>query len=89
MLDDIIEFIVDVVLEIIIAVWGEAEVPKPIRIGLGVAGLALMFGLCGILIGMGIRDANMVPIAVGIGLLVVFIGAAIYWVRKHRREKSI
>ena len=89
MLDDIIEFIVDVVLEIILAVWGEAKVPKPIRIGLEVIVLALVFGLCGILIGMGIRDTNMVPIAVGAGLLVLFIGVTIYLVRKHRREKNI
>lgn len=89
MLDDIIEFIVDIVLEIILAVWGEAEVPKPIKIGLGVMVLALVFGLCGLLIGIGIRDTNVVPIAVGAGLLVVFIGVTIYLVRKHRREKHL
>ncbi len=89
MLDDIIEFIVDVVLEIIIAVGGEAEVPKPIKIVLGIVVLILAFGVCGIVIGIGIRDADIVPIAVGAGLLVLFIGVAIYLVRKHRREKNI
>ena len=89
MLDDIIEFIVDLVLEIIIAVWGEKNVPKPIQIALGIILLALVFGVCGIVIGIGIRDANMIPIAVGAGLLVLFIGVAIYLVRKHRRENGI
>lgn len=89
MLDDIIEFIVDLILEIIVAVWGEKEVPKPIKIVLGIVLLALVFGVCGIVIGMGIRDANMIPIAVGIGLLVLFAGVAVYLVRKHRREDGI
>ena len=89
MLDDIIEFMVDLVLEIIIAVWGEKNVPKPIKIVLGIVLLVLALGLCGIVIGMGIRDANIVPIVVGVGLLVLFIGVAIYLVKKHRKEMGI
>lgn len=88
MLDDIIEFIVDIVLEIILAVWGEVEVPKSIRIGMSIIVLALVFGVCGIVIGIGIRDANIVLIAVGAGLLVLFAGVIVYLVRKHRKEKS-
>lgn len=89
MLDDIIEFMVDLVLEILIAVWGEKDVPKPIQIALGIILLVLAFGVCGIVIGIGIRDANMISIAVGAGLLILFVGVAIYLVRKHRRENGI
>ncbi len=89
MLDDIIEFIVDVVLEIVVAVLGEVEVPKPIKIVLGIVVLVLALGVCGIVIGIGIRDANIVPIAVGAALLVLFIGVIIYLVKKYRKEMGI
>ena len=49
MLDDIIEIILEIVLELIGAVWGEANIPKPVKIGLGIVVMVLVFGICGIM----------------------------------------
>lgn len=86
MLDDIIEIVLEIVFEIIGEVLGDTKLPKPIRIGLSIIVLALVFGACGIVIGLGIRDANMLLVGVGTGLLVLFGIAAIYLVRKHKKR---
>lgn len=89
MLDDIIEIILEIVLELIGAAWGEANVPKPVKIGLGIMAIALLFGVSGSMIGIGIRDANMLFVVIGGGLLVLFAGVTAYLVRKHRKELGI
>ncbi len=87
MLDDIIEIILEVVLGIVGEVLVEVNVPKPVKIGLSIIAMALLFGVSGIMIGIGIRDANMLLAAIGGGLLVLFAGVGVYLVRKYGRER--
>ncbi|MBQ6695149.1 MAG: hypothetical protein IJN16_00420 [Lachnospiraceae bacterium] len=89
MLDDIIEIILEVVLGIVGEVLVEVNVPKPVKIGLSIIVMTLLFGMSGIMIGIGVRDANMLLAAIGGGLLVLFAGVTAYLVRKYRKELGI
>lgn len=89
MLDDIIEIILEVVLGIVGEVLVEVNVPKPVKIGLSIMAMTLLFGVSGIMIGIGIRDANMLLAAIGGGLFILFAGVTVYLVRKYRKELGI
>lgn len=89
MLDDIIEIILEVVLGIVGEVLVEVNVPKPVKIGLSIIVMTLLFGVSGIMIGIGIRDANMLLAAIGGGLFILFAGVTVYLVRKYRKELGI
>lgn len=89
MLDDIIELILDIVLSIIVEVLGEKQASKGVQIVFGIILLAVLFSMCGVVIGIGIRDAKPVPIVVGTAMTLVFIGIIAVLVKKHKREKGI
>lgn len=88
MLDDIIEIILELFFDIAIETFNNKKVPKFVRILSAVVILAVVLVLCGLLIGAGINQEEMVLIILGVGLLVGFAVFAVYKVIKHKKEEN-
>jgi len=88
MLDDIIEIILELFFDIAIETFDNKKVPKFVRILSAVVILAVVLVLCGLLIGAGINEEEMVLIILGVGLLVGFATLAVYKVIKHKKEEN-
>ena len=87
MLDDIIEIILELILDGMIEATGSKKVPMPIRIGLGVLLTAIVIGVCGLLLYVGIGSGSILLIIIS----VVLLAAAAIWVyskiKKHTANR--
>ncbi len=86
MLDDFIELILELILDGAIEAAGSKKMPMPVRIILAVVILALIFGVCGLLIYIGIDTGNAGLTVLGTAIAVVFIVLAIVKIRKHKKQ---
>ena len=84
--NDIIEVILELVLEGVIEAAGSKSVPMPVRIFLTIIILALLFGVCGLVIGMGISSGNVVLTIIGVGLLLVFTVMGYSKIKKFKKR---
>lgn len=73
MLDDILELILEIVLDGVIEAAGNEKVPKKIRIILAAVTFPFVFGICGLLIYVGIRTEEFLLIIIGTVLLMGFM----------------
>ena len=85
MLDDFIELILELILEGAVEATGSKKVPILVRIILAAMILALIFGVCGLLIYIGVDTGNMGLMVLGATIAVVFIVLAIVKIRKHKK----
>ena len=85
MLDDFIELILELILDGAIEAAGSKRVPMPVRIILASMILALVFGVCGLLVYIGVDIGNAGLIVLGTAIIVVFIILAIVKIRKHKK----
>jgi len=85
MLDDFIELILELILDGVIEAAGSKRVPMPVRIILASMILALVFGVCGLLVYIGVDIGNAGLIVLGTAIIVVFIILAIVKIRKHKK----
>jgi len=85
MLDDFIELILELILDGAIEAAGSKKVPMPMRIILAAIILAFVFGVCGLLICIGVDTGNMGLMVLGTAIAVVFIVLAIVKIRKHKK----
>ena len=85
MLDDFIELILELILDGAIEAAGSKKVPMPVRIILASMILALVFGVCGLLVYIGVDIGNAGLIVLGTAIIVVFIILAIVKIRKHKK----
>ena len=83
MLDDIIEIVLELIFDGMVAATGSKKVSMPIRIGLGVLLSAIVICICGMLLYVGIESSSILLII----LSVVLLAAAAIWiaskVKKH------
>lgn len=86
MLDDVLELILEIVLDGVIEAAGNEKVPKKIRIILAAVTFLFVFGICGLLIYVGIRTEEFLLIIIGAVLLVGFM---ITVAQKYRARKLV
>ena len=83
MLDDIIEILLELIFDGMIDATGSKKVPMPIRIALGILLPAIVVGVCGLLLYIGINSGSILLIIIS----VVLLAAAAIWVyskvKKH------
>ena len=85
MLDDFIELILELILDGAIEAAGSKKVPILVRIILAAMILALVFGICELLIYIGVDTGNARLTVLGTAIVVVFIVLAIVKIRKHKK----
>ena len=85
MMDDFIELILELILDGAIEAAGSKRVPTPVRILLAAIILILVFGVCGLLIYIGVDTGNAGLTVLGTAIAVVFIVLAIVKIRKHKK----
>ena len=85
MLDDIIEIVLELILDGMIEAIGSNKVPMPIRIGLVVLLAAIVVGVCGLLLYVGISSGSLLLIIISVVLLVA---AAIWVCSKVKRHTA-
>lgn len=87
MLDDILEFLFELILDGMVEAAGDKQVPKPVQVVLAVI-LALFFiGLFGLLIWVGISNESVLMVVLSVALLVAAVIGIRYKVKKLRRKK--
>ena len=84
MLDDIIEIILELILDGMIEATGSKKVPMPIRIGLGILLAAIIIGVCGLLLYVGIASGSILLIIISVVLLV----AATVWIYSKVKRRT-
>lgn len=87
MWDDIIELILDLVLNGAAEVVDCKKAPKAVRVISAVIILAVLIGVCGFLIWIGLSDDKVVLTLLGVGLFVLFVIMGTYKVMKYRKKK--
>lgn len=87
MLDDILEFLLELILDGMVEAAGDKQVPKPVRVVLTVI-LALFFiGLFGLLIWVGISNESVLMVVLCVALLIAAVIGIYCKVKKLRRKK--
>ena len=87
MLDDFLEFIIDIFLELIIAFC--PTIPRKVKIFLTCTLLIALFGTSGLLVGVGI--VNGIDWQIGLGAVALGLGVAwfLYLIYRYGREKRM
>lgn len=85
MLDDILEFVLELVLEGAVELTASRKVPIPIRILLGVVLLVVFLGTFGLLLFIGIDSGSGLIIAIAILLFVSFLFLLFGKIRTYKK----
>lgn len=85
MLDDIIEIILELVLDGMVSAAGSRKVPMPIRIGLGALLSAIVLGMFGLLLYVGISSGSILLIV----LSIVLLAAAGIWITSKIKKHNV
>ena len=80
MLDDVIEIVLELILDGMIEAIGSKKVPMPIRIGLVVLLAAIVVGVCGLLLYVGISSGSLLLIIISIVLLLLLLNRWVYFI---------
>lgn len=87
MLDDIIEFLLELVLDGVMEAAGSKRVPMPIRIALLGVIAGIMLGVVGLLLWVGISSGSVLMIAIAVGLLIFFAVGGYFKIKKIRNKQ--
>ena len=87
MLDDILEFLVELILDGMVEAAGDKQVPKPIRIALSVILAVVFLGFFGLLLWIGISNESVLMVVLSVVLLVAAVIGIYCKVKKLRRKK--
>ncbi|MBR4083618.1 MAG: hypothetical protein IKK33_04970 [Lachnospiraceae bacterium] len=85
MLDDIIEFFLEVVLEFLVEIFPKIKIPRALKRVLSALFLLIVFGGGGLLIGFGIANGTNWMVSLGSVIIVVtsiWLGVQIYRFRR-------
>lgn len=87
MLDDIIEFLLELVLDGMVEAADSKRVPMPIRIALLGVIAGVMLGVVGLLLWVGISSGSVLMIAIAVGLLIFFAVGGYFKIKKIRNKQ--
>lgn len=87
MLDDILEFLLELILDGMVEAAGDKQVPKPVRVVLSVILAVLFLGFFGLLLWIGISNESVLMVVLSVALLVAAVIGIRYKVKKLRHKK--
>lgn len=87
MLDDIIEFLLELVLDGVVEAADSKRVPMPIRIALLGVIAGVILGVVGLLLWVGISSGSVLMIAIAVGLLIFFAVGGYFKIKKIRNKQ--
>jgi len=87
MLDDILEFLIELILDGMVEAAGDKQVPKPVRVVLSVILAVVFLGFFGLLLWIGISNESVLMVVLSVALLIAAVIGIRYKVKKLRHKK--